>query len=144
VLASYRIGEVHTFNADISIPPHATDFVVSATCDLADKKFWKISTHAHMQAIETTVKDGAETLFTSDNWEHPGHQLWSAPTFYRFQQPQITWQCTYNNTGANADNTIVAGQSARTNEMCMAVGYQFPAVGPRGCIMSGGKCRCLL
>jgi hypothetical protein len=133
-----------TFNADISIPPHAMDFVVSATCDVADKKFWAMTTHAHMQAIQTTVMDGADVLFTSDNWEHPGQQIWSGPTFYRFQQTQITWQCTYNNTGPNAANTIVTGQSARTNEMCMAVGYQFPSVGPRGCIMRGGACTCLL
>ncbi|HEY5935744.1 MAG TPA: hypothetical protein VIU61_13945, partial [Kofleriaceae bacterium] len=133
-----------TFNADIAIPPHAEDFVVSATCDIADKKFWQMSTHAHKQAVQTTVKDGAELLFTSDNWEHPGEALWDGPTFYRFQQPQITWECTYDNTGTNADTTIVAGQSARTNEMCMAVGYQFPAVGPRGCIKRDGQCRCLL
>jgi hypothetical protein len=133
-----------TFNADISIPPHATNFVVTATCDVADKKFWQMSTHAHMQAIKTSVADGTDMLFTSDNWEHPGQQLWDGPRYYQFKQPQITWSCTYNNTGANADNTIVAGQSARTDEMCMAVGYQFPAVGPRGCFKSGGQCRCLL
>lgn len=134
-----------TYNADIAIPPHATNFKVSATCDVTEGvKFWSMSTHAHKQAAVTTVKDSAATtLFTSTDWEHPGEQEWTAPEFYTFSG-QLTWECTYNNLGDNAASTIVDGQSARTNEMCMATGYYFPAAGPRGCVMSGGQCQCVL
>ena len=57
----------------------------------------------------------------------------------------MTWDCVYDNTGTNADSTIYAGQSARTNEMCMATGYYFPVIGAfgaNGCVMSSGECNC--
>ncbi len=133
-----------TYNADINIPAHATNFKVSATCDVTQgAKFWSMSTHAHKQAVTTEVRDGSQMLFRSADWEHPGAQQWSAPEFYTFGS-KITWECTYDNIGSNANNSIVDGQSARTNEMCMATGYYFPAAGPRGCVMSGGQCQCVL
>lgn len=133
-----------TYNADISIPAHATNYKVSATCGVTQgAKFWSMSTHAHKQAVSTEVRDGSQMLFKSADWEHPGSTEWRAPEFFEFKG-QITWECTYDNIGSNANNVIRAGQSARTNEMCMATGYYFPAAGPRGCVMSGGDCQCFL
>ena len=44
--------------------------------------------------------------------------------FYTFSTGKLTYECTYNNpTGA----TIKTGDSAQTDEMCMATGYYFPA-----------------
>jgi hypothetical protein len=131
------------YNRDIAIPPNATNFKVSATCEIFDKKFWQVSTHAHQQAAGTRIVDGASEVFTSDDWEHPGTREWRDPEFFQFGT-QITWECTYNNTGENASRTVYSGQSARTNEMCVATGYFFPAVGPRGCFKSGGTCDCVL
>src|SRR5207244_5416293 len=35
-----------TYNADINIPAHATNFTVSSTCDVVSgAKFWSMSTH---------------------------------------------------------------------------------------------------
>jgi hypothetical protein len=133
-----------TYNNDIEIPPHATNFTVSATCDVVLGKFWSISTHSHKQSATTAIRDGSEMVFASTDWEHPGSKRFEAPTFYSFASAQLTWECTYNNTGDNADSTVTAGQSARTDEMCMATGYYFPATGPKGCIRSGGQCQCLL
>jgi hypothetical protein len=134
-----------TYNADISIPPGATNYTVSATCDVFDKKFWQMSSHSHKQSVATAVMDGSNMLFQSTDWEHPGERKWDvADPYYQFQNPQITWSCTYDNTGTNASRTITDGQSAQTNEMCMATAYYFPANGAKGCVMSGGKCTCLL
>ncbi|HEU0030674.1 MAG TPA: hypothetical protein VFQ53_08575 [Kofleriaceae bacterium] len=131
-----------TYNSDIAIPPGATNFVVSATCDVVNGKFWSMSSHSHKQSIATSISDGAATVFSSTDWEHPG-TLRFDPDFYQFSS-QITWSCTYNNTGDNAAQTVYAGQSAQTNEMCMATGYYFPARGPKGCFFSDGACQCLL
>jgi hypothetical protein len=133
-----------TYNNDIVIPPHATNMVVSATCGVVDGKFWSMSTHSHKQSVATAVKEGANTVFSSTDWEHPGMLRFDAPAFYQFSSSELTWECTYSNVGDNADTTVRAGQSARTNEMCMATGYYFPANGPKGCFMSGGECTCLL
>lgn len=133
-----------TYNNDIRIPPGATNFVVGATCGVVDGKFFQLSTHAHKQAISTRVAENGSTVFTSNDWEHPGTRAFAGPQFYQFTSGTLTWECTYNNTGDNANRTITAGQSARTNEMCMATGYYFPAIGPRGCFMDGGECTCIL
>jgi hypothetical protein len=133
-----------TYNNDIAIPPGATNYKVSATCEMPfDKKFWQMSSHSHKQSIATLVADGTTPVFQSTDWEHPGAERWENPTFYQFQAPTITWECTYNNTGDNATRTVRAGQSAATNEMCMATGYYFPANGPHGCFMNDGQCQCL-
>jgi hypothetical protein len=133
-----------TYNADISIPPGATNYTVSATCDTVLGKFWSLSSHSHKQSIATAIKEGDNVVFTSSDWEHPGTAEFRSAPFYVFDSGKLTWECTYNNTGDNATRTITDGQSAQTDEMCMATGYYFPAVGPRGCFMTGGACRCFL
>ena len=130
-----------TYNNDISIPPHATGKTVTATCPLPQGvKFWTVSTHSHKQSVATDVKDGTSAVFQSTDWEHPGSQNWMAKPFYTFTATSLTWECTYDNTGDNANNTVVAGPSATTNEMCMATGYFFPSTGPKFEVMYNGHC----
>ena len=89
--------------------------------------------------LETTdVKDGTATVFTSTDWEHPGAAMWTASPFYVFSTSKLTYECTYNNTGPNANTTVVSGPSAVTNEMCMATGYYFPATKPLLCFNNIG------
>ncbi len=135
---------VATYNNDIAIAPHAMNVTVSATCPaIADTNIWQMSTHSHKQSVATKISDGDTMVFESTDWEHPGDRRWSAPEFHQFQSGQMTWECTYTNLGENADRTITAGQSAKTDEMCMMTGYYFPASGPRGCFMNNGSCTCL-
>ena len=49
------------------------------------------------------------------------------PEFYSFSGNQLTYECTYDNTGSNKNVTIKTGDSAEFDEMCMASGYFFPA-----------------
>jgi hypothetical protein len=132
-----------TYNNDIAIPPNAMNHIESATCDVVAGKFWSMSSHSHKQSMTTTIKDGAETVFSSTDWEHPGTTRFD-PAMYEFQSGTLTWECSYDNVGDNRDRTVTAGQSARTDEMCMATGYYYPASGPRGCFMNGGQCQCFL
>jgi hypothetical protein len=130
-----------TYNNDITIGPGATNVMATASCPVpAGVKFWTMSTHSHKQSIATSVLDGASMIFSSTDWEHPGSQNWTAPSFYTFTATKLTWQCTYDNKGSNAGTTVVAGPSAQTNEMCMATGYYFPATAPKFNYFAGGKC----
>jgi hypothetical protein len=128
-----------TFNANISIPPGAMGDVETQTCSTpAGTKFWQMSTHSHKQSVKTEVKSGPATstsvVFSSTDWEHPGSQFWMTPTtFFSFDQNKLTFSCTYNNTGSNAQRTITTGDSAVTDEMCMATGYYFPATASKIC-----------
>lgn len=122
-----------TYNAQISIPAGATNDVETMTCDVpAGAKFWLMSTHAHKQATLTQVKDGQAMVFESDDWEHPGAAAFMTPAeFYTFESGKLTYSCTYNNP---TNRTITSGDSADTDEMCMASGYYFPATKPRFCV----------
>jgi hypothetical protein len=121
-----------TYNGSINIPPMTNNVVLSQTCDVpAGVKFWLMSTHAHKQAVRTAVKHGDALMFESTDWEHPGTAEFMTPdTFYAFGTNKLTYECTYSNPNAYE---IKSGDSAVTDEMCMASGYYFPATRPRFC-----------
>jgi hypothetical protein len=123
-----------TFNTNLSIPPASTQ-TFTETCTVAPgRKFFQLSTHAHKQATHTEVRDGGAVVFESDDWAHPGARLWDARPFHTFASNQITYECMYYN--ADPNRTINTGDSAQTDEMCMAVGYMFPAMRPTICLDS--------
>lgn len=131
-----------SYNGNLSIPPHGMNVVQSESCPTppAGIKFWEMSTHAHKQAVDEHVSDGSSMLVDSADWQHPSETIWTGPDFYTFTS-NFTYSCTYDNTlpctdpnaPCNANNTVVSGASAATNEMCMGVGWFFPATGPHVC-----------
>ena len=132
-----------TYNNAISIPPNSTNVVQTKTCSTpAGMKFWSMSTHAHKQAIKTEVFSGGaastDSVFSSTDWEHPGAVTWMGNPFQTFSNNQLTFSCTYNNP--DAQRTITSGDSAATDEMCMATGYMFPATRPTMCICVAQGC----
>ncbi|HEY5949474.1 MAG TPA: hypothetical protein VIV40_28465 [Kofleriaceae bacterium] len=122
-----------TFNGQISIPAAMNGVPATATatntCPIpSTQKVWLMSTHAHKQAVHTEVRNGAATstdvVFASDDWEHPGFKAWMAMPFYTFSTGKLTYECKYVNPNTYPIST---GDSAATDEMCMASGYIFPA-----------------
>lgn len=122
-----------TYNTQINVPANSTGNAGGNCTVPAGAKFFAMSTHAHQFATRTEVKDGASMVFESTNWEHPGTASWATDPFYTFASGRITYRCDYNNTSGAAVRT---GNSAKTDEMCMAVGYFFPATAPKFCINS--------
>ena len=125
-----------TYQFQISVPPNATNVKATGACPLPQGvKFWTLSTHSHKQSTATSISDGSTQLFSSTDWDHPGAMTWNTAPFYTFTSPKMSWECTYDNTtpppAGNSNITVVQGQSASTNEMCMATGYYFPATGPK-------------
>jgi hypothetical protein len=123
-----------TYHTGIKLEPgnpvNPTPGTVSGSCDIgADAKFYTMSTHTHKQGVHTFVKDGADMVFESRSWEHPGAMTRERPPFFSFTSGKLTYQCEY----LNPNNYMIEdGDSAATAEMCMAVGYYFPAVGGTG------------
>ncbi|MDX2094094.1 MAG: hypothetical protein SFX73_40055 [Kofleriaceae bacterium] len=131
-----------TYNDDIEIPAMSTNVVQTKTCAVpANVKFWTMSTHSHKQAVKTEVMSGNEVAFMSTDWEHPGAQNWMSKPFFSFANDQLTFSCTYNNS---TSRTITAGDSAATDEMCMATGYYFPATTPKICYCPENLSSCVL
>jgi hypothetical protein len=121
-----------TYNTEISIPA-GMEGETGGACDVpSGAKFFALSTHTHQYGIRATVHDGAEMLVETTDWEHPDVARWHGEPFYTFSGP-LTYHCQYRNT---SDQTVLEGDSARTDEMCMAVGYFFPATQPVLCLNS--------
>lgn len=105
---------------------------VSHTCTVpAGAQFFSLSTHSHQWSTDVTVMDGANMVLATDNWEHPEVKTWDQP-YYTFASGKLSYECNYFN-GSNVP--VNEGSSAQTNEMCMAVGYFFPApTGSKLCV----------
>jgi hypothetical protein len=130
-----------TYDADITIAAHETNHVESKICATPNsQKFWQLSTHSHKQSIHTDILDGTNVVFESNDWQHPGTKEWDATPFYTFTNNSMKFECTYNNTGDNANSIIHDGPSAQTDEMCMATGYTFPSTAVQICYCSSLGC----
>jgi hypothetical protein len=121
-----------TYNTQINLAPNSTGSA-QGSCDVpAGAKFFALSTHVHKQGTLTQVHDAAAKIFEATDWEHPGVKDFGEP-FFSFSSGKLNYRCEYNNT---TNNTIRTGSSALTDEMCMAVGYFFPANKAVFCINS--------
>jgi hypothetical protein len=127
-----KAGAFVTYNTLINLPPNSAGSTQGSCTVPPDARFFVMSTHAHKHALETKVSDGATVVFQSTNWEHPGAKDWPAEPFYTFASGKLTYQCDYY----NATSTFVKTGPTTDDEMCMAVGYFFPATASKMCVNS--------
>jgi hypothetical protein len=132
----YQSSPMISFNTSIRVPPAAADGTpgtqtVSGTCTVpTGSQFFTMSTHTHKHATAAVIQyvkaDGtSQEIVHTNDWEHPNVAAWNAPDFLTIQDGEsFTYSCSYENTG---NTTVTVGETAGTNEMCMAVGYFFPA-----------------
>ncbi len=120
-----------TYDADIEIDSNGIPHKETLDCNIPQtSKVWLMSTHAHRHAVHTEVRDGSNVVFESDDWEHPGAAKFMDAPFRTFSSGKVTAECTYVN---NDGQVVRDGDSAQTEEMCMAAGYYFPATKPTIC-----------
>ncbi|TMQ05868.1 MAG: hypothetical protein E6J91_39495 [Deltaproteobacteria bacterium] len=133
-------GPFVTFYRGIDLAPGSptipTPGMVSGTCPVPNDtttgkspRFYVMTTHTHKQGVHSFIKDGPSTVFDTTSWEHPGAATWDAAPFYSFTSGTLFYQCEYSNPN---NYRIQTGDSAATDEMCMAVGYYFPATDGKG------------
>ena len=103
-------------------PTSDTVFGVCAVDPAA--KFFSISIHTFKQAIHTFVKDKDTMVFDNVNWQNPRPASWDTTPFFSFASQKISYQCEYANPNSYR---IQTGDLAATDEMCVTVGYYFPA-----------------
>src|SRR4029077_2558040 len=108
--------------------------------------FFSMSTHTHKHATAAwidyihngvtteVVHTGPASSYPADqekgsglDWEHPGVGSWASAPFLTVQQgDSFTYSCSYSNT---ASTPVTVGETAASNEMCMAVTYFFQTSG---------------
>jgi hypothetical protein len=130
----YKAAAMVSFNTKINVPPGTESApgtqTVSGTCTPpVGAQFFDMSTHTHKHATlaEVNFVSGGTTtnIVHTTDWEHPDTAIWQSPNFLTVKQGDtFTYSCSYSNTSSSA---VTVGNTAATNEMCMAIGYYFPA-----------------
>jgi hypothetical protein len=145
----YTAGVVTSFNTSIDIPPANAmgpgKQTVHGTCHApVGANFFQMATHTHKHATlaaidyisggQTTplVRTGAGQTYPPDqvpgtgpDYEHPGVAMWNSPNFLTLKSgDSFNYSCSYENSGTTA---VTVGETAASNEMCMMMGYYYPA-----------------
>jgi hypothetical protein len=128
---TYEAGSVYFYNPQISIPP-LSEITVRRTCPISqDINLALLWSHMHSRGIgfTATTDDSAATdqvgdLYSTMTWSEPQPRVFPYdPAVTLHGGSKITYECTYRNT---TQQTIISGQSARTNEMCILHGMYWP------------------
>jgi hypothetical protein len=131
-------GPFVTYNDQISIPPATSPNnpgigMVRGTCDFHSMagpvSFYAMTTHTHKQGVHAFVTDGPAMVVDNTSWDRPSTRTWTAAPFFSFSANALNYQCDYVNPN---NRTITTGSNAATDEVCMVVGYYFPAPGGAG------------
>jgi hypothetical protein len=121
-----------TYNTAINIPPNGTQ-TVQGDCDVpTGAKFFALTTHSHKYTTKAAVNDADKVVLTTEDWGHPTQSAFATP-FLQFASGKLSYHCDYMNTSSE---TVTTGESAVKNEMCMAIGYYFPATETKLCVNS--------
>jgi len=123
-----------TFNLNISIMPGSqaqpATGMVNGSCQVPldptgkPLRFFGMTSHTYKQGVHTVVKDGVDYVLDSTDWQHPKTSSWPVSPFYTFKSGTLFYQCEYSNPN---DRTIVTGDNVAKDELCMTIGYFFPA-----------------
>ena len=104
----------------------------------AGSKFFAFTTHVHRHGGSVAtgaytdvnyVSGGMKTnVVHSTDWENPDVGIWGPPNFLTVKSGDtFQYDCHF----VNKDSTLVTfGETAATGEMCMSIGYYFPAGQP--------------
>ncbi len=121
------------FNTAIDVPAATAagpgGQTVQGTCTVsAGSHFFAIGTHTngHATAADVNFVSGgmATNVVHTTDWENPDVGLWPASPFLTLQGgDSLAYSCTYSNRGTSP---ITLGDTLQ-NEMCMVLGYYFPA-----------------
>ena len=121
-------------NLQLSIPPNSID-VESRACAVPPAvHFWRFTARTHKQGSRLRVLAGATTLADGTDWENPPVTQFDAPPFHAFVGP-MTYECTYSNP---TTRTLARGSNEDVDEVCLGVGWFFPATRPMHCITNVG------
>jgi hypothetical protein len=129
----HEAGSIFFYNPFITLPP-ASVVTVARRCPLStDINVALLWSHMHSRGVDfkaTTDDPQAAArfgdLYATTEWAEPvAREFPESPPATLAAGSTIEYSCTFNNTTAR---TIVAGQSAEINEMCILHGMYWPRV----------------
>jgi hypothetical protein len=130
--ATQNAAAMVSFNSGIAVSPGGTQDVTGSCSPPAGSKFFAYTTHTHRHGgsvstgAHTDVTYNGMTIVSTTDWENPDVALWGPPNYLTVNQGDtFGYDCHF----VNMDTTLVTfGETAASNEMCMSIGYYFPAM----------------
>lgn len=120
-----------SYAPDISVLPQA-EGMVSGHCKLPQgARIFLLTTHSHQFTTSARIDRWAggvnlERLLLTEDWEHPTVETYAPEYLTLGDDEELAYTCRFLNT---LGETLVDGESAVNEEMCMAIGWYFPANG---------------
>jgi hypothetical protein len=115
-------GVYFMLNPDVTTAPMSTR-TVTKSCSLPFAANLIYATgHMHQHATDFTATTNNTVFYQTSDWaQAPTRTL--SPALQVAAGQMITWSCTFNNM---TSSTLVFGESAQTNEMCILSGQYYP------------------
>jgi len=126
----FEAGSILFANTNISVPPHSKGRV-TMTCpltqDIHPAELWSHMHHWAHNFVATTNDSAAMTalggmLYVEPDWSEPKPRVYD-PSITIKSGSTITFSCDYDN---DTDQTLVYGDSALKNEMCILHDMYWP------------------
>jgi hypothetical protein len=116
-------GEFFLSNQSLAIPPGMQTATRSCRAPF-DMHLLYAQGHMHRHALSLDGEVAGQPVYHTDTWDSPVMARFPAPGLAVATGDTVRWTCTYDNQTAG---TIVYGNSAATNEMCIFAGLYYPA-----------------
>jgi hypothetical protein len=117
-------AQVFFNNLQILVPPNSPGSA-QMTCTLPkDIQLFAVTSHMHQFGTHFLAKTGDGTpIFETETWDDPEFKVFDPPLALS-QGETIDFLCEYDNP---TSKTLIFGEKAEENEMCILSGRYFPA-----------------
>jgi hypothetical protein len=116
----------------LSVPPGnqtVTNYYAFGAAHATPPNIFAATTHTHQLSTGTSLAFGPQgstrPIFQSSDWDNPQLKVFDPP-LAAGPDDGLELTCSWNNT---TGQTVVFGESARTNEMCLVWAYFYPDTG---------------
>jgi hypothetical protein len=109
--------------ANGGIPAHTEKTITASYTTTTPINLLYAVAHMHQRSLSLTASYGSTMLYQTNSWDNAPFQVYS-PSIVLPAGTTITWSCDINN---DTDQTLIFGESAQTNQMCIFDGQYYPA-----------------
>ncbi|HZS35650.1 MAG TPA: hypothetical protein VFF06_02425 [Polyangia bacterium] len=115
-------GVFFMLNPDVTTAPMSTR-TVTKSCPIPFAANLIYATgHMHQHATDFTATTNGTMFYQTSDWSQAPTRTLSPPLQVTAGQ-MLTWSCTFDN---QTSSTLIFGESAQTNEMCILSGQYYP------------------
>jgi hypothetical protein len=130
-----QAGVLFVPDASFMVAPHS-QAVVSDDCAIpVDMNLLGASSHMHRHGTNFVATIAGNTIYQTTTWSEPKPARFDPPNAIHAGDP-LHFACTFDNT--SGDGTLVFGESAQTNEMCIFSASFYPTPPGKATITASG------